>query len=322
MNLLFKKPSLETKIAKSKIALGENIFDESPEEIAISKIKKVTGHEFSHLTNSGNNSIFLALSQVKGDIIIPDQGGWNGFKQIARLLNKNIHTLKTDLGIINPEDISDLELSHKSAIIFTSFAGYTAEQDIKAISTYCHDNAITVIEDCSGGICDNEKKLGNGKLSDILIASTGSPKMINVGNGGFISYNNPKIFDEIKIPLKISKCDDITACGIATEIDFTHNNFKETVKASEYLKNNLENVIHQEKRGLNVIIKSNNPKKLSFNLKNELPLDEKSFFTKCPNYNRVKEKAVAIELKNLEISSLIKENLDIIIEKVNDYYGS
>ena len=41
--------------------------------------------------------------------------------------------------------------------------------------------------------------------------------------------------------------------------------------------------------------------------------------TKCPNYNRLKEKGVALEIKNLDISSLKKENLNEIIETVKEY---
>ena len=41
--------------------------------------------------------------------------------------------------------------------------------------------------------------------------------------------------------------------------------------------------------------------------------------TKCPNYNRLKEKAVAIEIKNLDISCLEKDNLDEIIEIIKKY---
>ncbi|MCC7554443.1 MAG: DegT/DnrJ/EryC1/StrS family aminotransferase [Methanobacteriaceae archaeon] len=318
MKLFFKKPSYETQMVKSKIALGENIFDLSPQIIAEEKIKNITKHSYCNLTNSGNASIFLALSAINNKIIIPDQGGWNGFKQIANLLNKEVEILKTDDGIINLDYFNELDLDN-SALITTSFAGYSGEQDIKSISKYCNDNNILLIEDASGGICDNKKKIGNGNYSDIIIASTGSPKMINVENGGFISYNDEKLIEKFKIPLKTSKCDLITAGGIATEIKQTPKNFKTTTKACKYLKNNLDNVIHKEKRGINVIIKTKDSKKMTFNLRNEFLLDKKSFFTKCPNYNRVKKKGVAIEIKNLDISCLNKENLDLIIEKIKLY---
>ena len=123
----FKTPSKETRKIMSEVALG-NISDNF-ESKCQDKIKDLTSHEFVKITSSGNNSIFVALSAIEGDIIVPDQGGWHGFKQIAKFLNKNIITLKTDLGIINPKYLDDIEINEKSALIFTSFAGYSGEQD-------------------------------------------------------------------------------------------------------------------------------------------------------------------------------------------------
>ena len=137
----------------------------------------------------------------------------------SKFLNKNIITLKTDLGLINPNYIDNLEIKENSALIFTSFAGYTAEQDTKSISKYCKDNNITTIEDASAGIGDKKHVLGNGKYSDIIIASTGSPKIINVGSGGFIATSNPDIFTETTIPQKLSKTNEIICSGIDSEID-------------------------------------------------------------------------------------------------------
>ena len=39
--------------------------------------------------------------------------------------------------------IDDIDFSENSALIYTSFAGYCAEQDTKAISQYCKDKSIT-----------------------------------------------------------------------------------------------------------------------------------------------------------------------------------
>ena len=90
----FKTPSQNTLKIMSEIAKGNNAKDYEHE--AISRIKQLTSHENVKITSSGNNSIFIALSAIEGDIIVPDQGGWHGFKQIANFLNKNIITLKTD----------------------------------------------------------------------------------------------------------------------------------------------------------------------------------------------------------------------------------
>ena len=309
----FKAPCEKTKKIMSEAALGSNI---DYEKSAISKIKDLTGHDDAKITSSGNNSIFIVLSAIEGDIIIPDQGGWHGFKQIARLLNKNIITLKTDLGLINPKELDDLEFGENSALIFTSFAGYAAEQNTKCISKYCKSNNITTIEDASAGIGDKENLLGNGKYSDIILASTGSPKMINVGSGGFISTNDEEILAKSNLPQKLSKASEITCAGIDCEIDNVKENLEMTLNAVEYLKKHLTNTIHPDKRGVNVIIPHEDAKSISWNLKQTLTTDQSGFVTTCPNYNRVKTKAVAIEIKNLDYDCLKKEFLDKIIEEL------
>ena len=319
MNLNFKTPQDKTQVIKSKVSLGEDVFYGEAYKIAEDKIKKFTNHSYCNLTNSGNSSIFLALIASTRNIIIPDQGAWNGFRQFSKLLNKEIEILKTDIGIINTDYLDDLNINNDSTLIFTSFAAYSGEQDIKSISKYCKDNNILLIEDASGGICDNKKRLANGKYSDIIVGSTGSPKMINVGNGGFITFSNNDFLDKIKIPYKIAKCDYITSCGISCEVDFTENIFKKTVTACKYLKSNLDDVIHLDKRGLNVIIRCENPKTTLTSLKKNINLDKGNLFTLCPNYNRVKEKAIAIEIKNLNPSNLKKEILDELIEIVKIY---
>ena len=309
----FKTPSQKTREIMSKVASGE-ISDIDFEESCIDKIKDLTGHEEAKITSSGNNSIFIALSAIDGDILIPDQGGWHGFKQIAKFLNKNIITLKTDLGIINPNYIDELDINENSALIFTSFAGYCAEQNTKAISKYCKSNNILTIEDASAGIGDKEKRLG--RYSDIVLASTGSPKIINVGSGGFISTNDEEFFKKTALPQKLSKTSQIICSGIDSELEDVGEKLELTLNATEYLKKHIENTIHADKRGVNVIIPHEDAKSISWNLKKSLKIDKSGFITTCPNYNRVKQKAIAIEIKNLDYSCLKKEYLDKIIEEL------
>lgn len=313
----FKTPKKETRQIMSDVALGK-LNDANFENQCEEKIKILTNAEDVKLTSSGNNSIFVALSFIKGDIIIPDQGGWHGFKQIAKFLGKEIVTLKTDLGLINPKNIDELDISDNSALIFTSFAGYAADQDIKSISRYCKNNGITTIEDASAGIGDEKELLGNCKNSDIVIASTGQPKIINVGSGGFIATNDENIFKESSPPLKLSKTNEIIASGIYEEINSVKENLQRTLNATDYLKKHIDNTIHAKKRGVNLIIKDDGAKQKTWELKKQLPIDKSGFINKCPNYNRVKTKAISIEIKNLDYSCLEKEYLDEIIRAVNN----
>ena len=104
MEFKFKEPHKETRESMAKVASGENPYlndrNNSFEKNCQKKVKEITGHEYCEITSSGNNSIFIALSAIEGSVIIPDQGGWNGFKQIANYLNKEIITLKTYLQVL------------------------------------------------------------------------------------------------------------------------------------------------------------------------------------------------------------------------------
>ncbi|MBR6928245.1 MAG: DegT/DnrJ/EryC1/StrS aminotransferase family protein [Methanobrevibacter sp.] len=313
MMFRFKRPGRKTLDIMSEVAKGN--VDKNFEESCIAKIRDLTTKEHVKMTSSGNNSIFIALSAITGDIIIPDQGGWHGFKQIAKFLDKNIVTLKTDAGLINTDYLDELEISEGSALIFTSFAGYTAEQDIRSIVSYCKDNSITTIEDASAGIGDSENRLGC--RSDIILASTGSPKIINVGSGGFIATDDDDVFTRTSLPQKLSKTTEIICSGIDNEIDNVSKNLQVSLNATEHVKKHIPNTLHADKRGINVIIPHENSKSICWDLKKTLTTDKSGIITTCPNYNRVKQKAICIEIKNLDYACLEKENLDIIIDEVN-----
>jgi dTDP-4-amino-4,6-dideoxygalactose transaminase len=328
MKLLYKQASQKTKEAMTKIAKNPELANKNDfEKETKSKILSKTNHKECEIVNSGNAAIMVAMNAISGPILIPDQGAWHGFKQIAKFLNKEIIQIKTDLGMINEEVLNKFlkenpldssqnntnDTHNKQALFLTSFAGYTGEQPIEEIANWCRENNILLVEDASGAITDPEKNLANGNYSDIIIASTSSPKVINVGDGGFISTNIENIFEKSSILLKIAKSNNITKCGIAKEIDFAENNLKKTLEATKYIKNNLDNVIHQDKRGTNVIIRTGNKHNIAKNLKEEFDLGGKSIITKCPNYNRLKIKGIAIEIKNIDTKSLTKENLDEII---------
>ena len=322
MNLKFKQPSKETRMAMSEIASGEK-RDIDYHELAEDKLSSMTNHKFSKLLSSGNAAIFTAMNAIDGPIMIPDEGAWNGFKQVARFLNKDLIMVKTDNGLIKEEHLAKALEENPSdigALFLTSFAAYAAEQDIREISDFLHDNDILLVEDASGAIGDD--KLADGRYSDIIIGSTGSPKIVNVEDGGFITTSSEEVLDKSGLLVKSFKTGNITACGVSSELDFANENLKKTIEATNYVKENLSddfNVFHLDKRGINAIIKTDDAKNLSYHLRQELVLDRHGMITKCPNYNRLKEKAVAIEIKNLDISCLEKDNLDEIIEIIKKY---
>ncbi|ADC47268.1 hypothetical protein mru_1418 [Methanobrevibacter ruminantium M1] len=333
MNLKFKKPSRESQMAMSKVAIGEDNIDYH--NMAEEKLSNATNHQYAKLVNSGNAAILTAMNSIDGAILIPDQGAWNGFKQIANFLNKDLITVTTNQCIIdldylqesinqNDDNIDLDDENNKSALFLTSFAAYTAEQDIKEIAKFLHKYNILLAEDASGAICDMKGDLANGKYSDIIIGSTGSPKIINVEDGGFITTNDNSLLEKSRLILKTSKCSNITACGISHEIEYAKDNLNKTIDFTLNLKEKLNDstdfeVFHSNKRGINLILKTNDPKSLSYKLRQEFALDSHGMITKCPNYNRLKEKAVAIEIKNLDISCLNEHNSNQIFNTIKKY---
>ena len=105
MNLKFKKPSKETQMAMSKVAGGEDNNDYH--SLAEEKLVSITNHSHAKLVNSGNSAILSAMNSIDGAILIPDQGGWNGFKQMAKFLNKDLITVKTNKGLIDLDNLNE-----------------------------------------------------------------------------------------------------------------------------------------------------------------------------------------------------------------------
>ncbi|MDP3035203.1 MAG: DegT/DnrJ/EryC1/StrS family aminotransferase, partial [Methanobacteriaceae archaeon] len=282
-------------------------------------VKKITGHKYAKMVNSGNSAIMVAINSIKGPLLLPDQGGWSGVKKIADILNTPTHYIPTEKGVIYPDLLEEYltKVSFKpSALFITSFAGYTAEQPVKELFEVCCENDIILVEDASGSVGDPEKRLCNGDHAHIIIASTGSPKIVNVGNGGFISTNEKKILDNSRFLLKTLRADPITAAGIATEIKKASFNLFETMHACKILKKNIHHTFHEDKRGINVIVPSSDPKAHSRILREKINLDGRSMITTCPLYDRMMEKAVCIEIKNLDTDCLNRGNLSEIKEHV------
>ena len=118
------------------------------------------------------------------------------------------------------------------------------------------------------------------------------------------------------MPQKLSKTNEIVCSGIYAELDNVEKNLEVTLNATEHLKKCITNTIHAKRRGVNVIIPTDDAKEISWNLKKSLTIDKSGFITTCPNYNRVKQKAISIEIKNLDYECLEKEYLDKIIEEL------
>ncbi|MGZ7048717.1 MAG: DegT/DnrJ/EryC1/StrS family aminotransferase [Methanobacterium sp.] len=322
MKLHFKKTSYEARKAMSETAMNiDHAVNRGFEEIRLAqdKIRDLTNHDHVKIVNSGNSAILAAMASFKDKIMIPDQGGWTGFKYAAKFLGLEIVEIPTELGIIKPGVLDESINENKpEALFITSFAGYIADQPVKQIYEICEDQKVTLVEDASGGIGDMEKQLSNGDHAHIIVASTGSPKIVNVGSGGFISTNDNEIFRKNKFLIKSLKADHVTCAGISAEIKNAPEVLLKYMEACTIIKEELSSAIHRNKRGISVALKTENSKKVGYELRQCLNADGRSIITTCPRYERVMVEAVCLEIKNLDPGCLQNSTINEIIRTVKD----
>ncbi|NYB51181.1 MAG: DegT/DnrJ/EryC1/StrS aminotransferase family protein [Methanobacteriaceae archaeon] len=321
MELFFKKPSRDAREAMCQASLEienqkkGNEYRKAAEDV----LRKVTGHSHARMLCSGNAAIMAAMSIMKGPVMLPDQGGWSGFIKMAEFFGLEIVYVPTRMGVIDLRILEDYIISKNPESLFiTSFAGYMAEQPVREIYELCDSNNVTLVEDASGAVGDRDKNLAWGENSHIMVASTGAPKMVNLGNGGFISTDKPEFFNRAHYILKTLKCSPVTCAGLVEEIKKTPENLHRTIAACQFLKKRIPSSLHQDKSGINVVIPVQNPKSTANSLRNLITVNGGGMITTCPRYDRVNDSAVCLEIKNLDIRCLDKDKLKFISEIVEN----
>ena len=325
MELFFKTPSEEARKAMRNASqdIGNRARDNEFKKNAEESVKKITGHDHAWMMGSGNAAIMAVMSTMKGPVMIPDQGGWSGFRKIAQFYGLEVVYLPTVMGVIQPEILEEqVKLKNPESLFITSFAGYMAEQPVEDIYDACEDRSIILVEDASGSVGDPERNLACGDHSHIIVASTGSPKMVNVGNGGFISTNDPGIFNDVSFIMKALQSSPVTCAGMIEEIKKAPLNLIKTIDACEFLKNNIESALHPDKRGINLAILVENPKKMARALRSSLKVEGGGMISTCPRYDRMNQPGVCLEIKNLDIQCLRKDNLSEMVEIVGNILES
>ncbi|MAG08029.1 hypothetical protein CMO89_01010 [Candidatus Woesearchaeota archaeon] len=298
--------------------------------LILETIKKLSSHKYVILTSRGNSAIYIALSLAKkfskGSILIPDQAGWLTYKQYSKKLKLGASELRTDYGVIQLNELKSKlkeasalicqnarrnlqaffpdKSHHKSknygAIIYQNPAGYFAEQPSKEIYSLCKGKC-TVICDVTGAVGTS---MCNGNSVDIMVCSFGKWKPINLGYGGFISFND-KAYLEFTKKLMEEKpnlsFDDSSGrySQLLNKLNTLNKKQKLFSEINKKIKNDLKGfeIIHKDKRGVNVIVKFNDEAEKEKIIK--YCSTNNYDFVLCPRYIRVNEKAVSIEVKRL-----------------------
>lgn len=246
------------------------------------KIEDYLGTDKIFFAPSGSMAIFSVLHPFRKKTLgIPDQGCFN-ILEIAELLDIKYRFIKTEKGLIIPENIKNMDI-----FFFSSFSGYLVENNVEKIISHCKKNKILSIEDISSGF--SYQNFGKG---DIVVCSTGSPKILECGWGGFATYKgieNSKIFEFMKIPQGYKEKLDI-------EIENAESKLRTLLKYNKILKDFNFEVFFKDSNGISVFVKTESPKKVLRILNKEIRPDTgRSLFTRCPRFDRILEKGFVIE---------------------------
>ncbi|MBS3155065.1 DegT/DnrJ/EryC1/StrS family aminotransferase, partial [Candidatus Woesearchaeota archaeon] len=197
--------------------------------------------------------------------------------------------LKTDDGIIITDELKKY-IRDASALIVPSFAGYFAEQNMHELSEICTKQGCLLIEDASSAVGDS--KLCDGRYSDIIVASFGKWKPINVGYGGFISTNND-LMKNAEMAMSLVKVHPNSENEILSKLN--ENRLSKMISIAQTIKKNMSgaNLVHGNKRGINIMAEYS-PFIIEYCKEKGYP------YILCPNYIRLNRKAISIELKRLE----------------------
>jgi len=261
-------------------------------------LKRLTNHAFAEIVPRGNAAITSALSILpKGStILIPEEGGWIHYKKAPLQLGLKIVDVKCDDAKINLTDLREkINAVKPAAFLYQNPGGYFAQQPLRDIFKLCQANKCLAILDVSGSI---GTPLCDGRYADILVGSFGKDKLVNAGEGGFISANDRKVWEKIKG--NVTVLDDQSSLQeiyqqlllLPQRIDYLQKLRKKIIEELSGFS-----VLHPQDKGLVVVVKyedeAEKEKIIGYCTRNKYP------YTECPRYIRVNRPAISIEVKKI-----------------------
>jgi dTDP-4-amino-4,6-dideoxygalactose transaminase len=256
-------------------------------------LKKLTGKKFVVFVRRGNIAIRFGLRLAKAldykEALLQDQGGWITYPQFCRKEKIDYDELKTYFGLVEPDALKKFK---KRVLLINSMPGYVALQDMKEVERVCKQQDIFLINDATGSIGTPEAKKG-----DVVFASFGEHKPVNLGNGGFIATDNQEHFEFFKDQNLHHARIDIDYALLLQRLNRLGKRLDLYRRTRSKVLDDLKDyhLIHRERQGINVIARyySEMEKERLINYCNNEGLE----YTLCPRNIRVKAEAVCIEVK-------------------------
>jgi len=259
-----------------------------------------------YFVNSATFGLFSILfdSNIK-KIGIPDQGGFKGFIEIPKLLKKNYSEIPTDNGVIIPKFKKEFDV-----FLFTSLSGHIRSNPSREICKELLNKGIVSIEDISGVFPD--KDFG---WADVIYCSTGSPKILECGYGGFVGISSDINLEESEKIMSFSKLPESYFLKLNEEIENAQEKLDSLRNMVQIFQKSSLDIPYKEAKSISVFVKDENPtKSLELLNKKIRPRTGKSLFTKCPRYDRTKEKGFVIE--TIKLYGMEKDEVKEISEKI------
>lgn len=253
------------------------------------KLGKLVGKKHILFTPSGDHAIKFVLRALKTRIdkaLIQDQGGWLTYEQFLRKNRIPYEKIRTDIGLVNP---ANLKPRGPALLLVNSMPAYACYQDMGPLAKACKERSILLINDVSGSIGTKEATYG-----DIILGSFGKAKPLGMEDGGFIATDDKAFLDALQ------QEDYLLDKELLEElIDALPDRIRFWQDLQEETKHDLsmEQVLHLEKKGFNVLVKTpsspDQQRILDYCMKNSLSC------RKGPEYIRAMTPSVSIEIKQV-----------------------
>ena len=183
-----------------------------------------------------------------------------------------------------------------ACFIYTNPAGYFAHQHSSSIYNLCKGKTL-VIMDCSGSIGTD---ICDGRFADMIIASFGKWKPVNLYYGGFVSVKEQKVYSSGREAFGIVRFDDSYLPKLDEKLDSLKERNAFLLKHRKKVLDDLQDfkIVHPDRKGINVVVRfdSESEKNVLVRYCKENGYE----YTLCPRYIRLNRPAISIEVKRLE----------------------